>query len=76
MAVNVKLEHNTDKKLPSLPSSSVPSKIKPTMGPNAPMKTEKTDYEEERENDRGQHFGYDVRQTLIENIETISQKSL
>lgn len=76
MAVNVKLEHNTDKKLPSLPSSSVPSKIKPTMGPNAPMKTEKTDYEEERENDRGQHFGYDVRQTVIENIETISQKSL
>ena len=47
MAVNVKLEHNTDKKLPSPPSSSVPSKIKPTMGQNAPMKTEKTDYEEE-----------------------------
>ena len=71
MAVQVKLEHTTDTKPPSLPSQSEPPKMKPAMGLNAPVKTMKTDYEEKRGNNGGDCFGYDVRQTVIRSVETL-----
>ena len=71
MAVQVKLEHTTDTKPPSLPSQSEPPKMKPAMGLNAPVKTMKTDYKEERGRNGGDCFGYDVRQNVIKNVETI-----
>ena len=41
------------------------------MGLNAPVKTMKTDYKEERGRNGGDCFGYDVRQNVIKNVETI-----
>lgn len=74
MAVHIKLEPNTDTESPSQPSSSEPPKMKAAMGQNAPMSIMGTNYEEEKERSSGTCFGYDVRQTVIQNVETISKE--